>query len=320
MTALQNADPNNVALRADGVFTAAQALADGYTREEIRNLLKRGLWRRLRRGVYVSSALYDRVAPIPCELHLLHCAAVRISLARPLVLSHWSAARLHRLNSRRVETDDVFGTDPDEARTGRGYRLSGAQLPSHHITEVAGWKVTTAARTVVDLARVLPLRAGVVVADSALRLGLANPESLRGAVLDCGHFEGIGQAARTCGFADAGSESPLESESRVELQLRGVPKPELQHSFYDSAGFVGRTDMYWEDHAVVGEADGKVKYTEPYGGRAPGEVLWAEKRREDRLRALGLAVIRWSSAELNASPAGIVERFWAAANRGRVPA
>jgi len=106
----------------------------------------------------------------------------------------------------------------------------------------------------VDLARALPLRAGVVVADSALRLRLTGMEALRDTVLECRHFEGIGQAARTCEFADAGSESPLESESRVELQLRGVPKPELQHSFYDSDGFVGRTDMYWKEQRVVGQA------------------------------------------------------------------
>lgn len=46
----------------------------------------------------------------------------------------------------------------------------------------------------------------------------------------------------------------------------------------------------------MGEFDGRLKYRA--GGvrdaRAPEERVWAEKRREDRLRALGLRVVRWT--------------------------
>ena len=46
---------------------------------------------------------------------------------------------------------------------------------------------------------------------------------------------------------------------------------------------------------TIGEFDGVSKYVrdEFTGGRDPGEVVMAEKAREDRLRALGPAVARW---------------------------
>jgi hypothetical protein len=44
---------------------------------------------------------------------------------------------------------------------------------------------------------------------------------------------------------------------------------------------------------VIGEFDGKQKYTRnEYTGGNPGEVAWKEKKREDRLRALGCGVVR----------------------------
>ena len=46
------------------------------------------------------------------------------------------------------------------------------------------------------------------------------------------------------------------------------------------------------------EFDGRVKYTDPWGGRSPDRVLWDEKRREDALRALDIRVVRITDADL----------------------
>ncbi|WP_324276133.1 hypothetical protein [Blastococcus brunescens] len=35
-----------------------------------------------------------------------------------------------------------------------------------------------------------------------------------------------------------------------------------------------------------------MKYTDPRYASSPGEVLWKEKRREDRMRAVGVRVVR----------------------------
>lgn len=297
-----------------GVFTSGQALAVGYSVEEIQVLLRRGTWSKVRRGVYIEGQQLRRLADLPRELHLLQCAALPLVLRRPFVFSHWSAARLHDLHFLSRPPDEVCGIDPDEARRGKGYRICGATLPPEHVTRLQGWRLTTGARTVVDLAREVSFRAGVVIADSALRSGAATQEQLWAVALHCSHFEGIGRASRVCSFADGRAESVLESVSRVGLVALGVPGPELQVEVYDDAGFIGRTDMLWEEQGVVGEADGKVKYTQPYGD-GPNEVLWNEKRRMSRLEAAGLAVVRWTSEELRQAPQRIVERFWLAARR-----
>jgi hypothetical protein len=101
-------------------------------------------------------------------------------------------------------------------------------------------------------------------------------------------------------FACADAESPGESLSRVQMMVMGFPAPELQRVFTDQRGLVGRADFYWPQARLVGEFDGLVKYSKPEfrGGRTPSEVVIDEKRREDRLRALGLGVVRWTWEDL----------------------
>ncbi|MBW8873234.1 MAG: hypothetical protein JF618_14115 [Leifsonia sp.] len=95
--------------------------------------------------------------------------------------------------------------------------------------------------------------------------------------------------------ADPRADSPLESVSRVSMRAAGLPEPELQVPFHDGAGLIGYADFAWPAHSVVGEADGDAKYldTSLRGGRTAERVVLDEKIREDRLRALGLRVVRW---------------------------
>jgi hypothetical protein len=96
-------------------------------------------------------------------------------------------------------------------------------------------------------------------------------------------------------FADARAESPLESISRAGIHLAGLPAPELQLPFRDARGLIGYTDFAWPEAGVVGEADGDVKYLDPAfrSGRTAEQVVLDEKIREDRLRGIGLRVVRW---------------------------
>jgi hypothetical protein len=64
---------------------------------------------------------------------------------------------------------------------------------------------------------------------------------------------------------------------------------------------VAFTDFEWPDELLCGEFDGLVKYRKPeyLQGRTPAEALTDEKRREDRIRATGRRVIRWTWSELS---------------------
>jgi hypothetical protein len=102
-----------------------------------------------------------------------------------------------------------------------------AGLPDRHLTTVDGIPTTDAARTVVDLARWISYRSGVVVADSALRGGVSPPE-LAATAADCARWPGIRQARDVIAFADGLAASPLESVSRVAFNNAGLPPPRLQ--------------------------------------------------------------------------------------------
>jgi very-short-patch-repair endonuclease len=78
------------------------------------------------------------------------------------------------------------------------------------------------------------------------------------------------------------------------MHTHGLPAPELQVRFADTAGLIGRVDFFFRAERTVVEFDGMLKY----GGDGARETLIREKLREDRLRALGLQVVRITWADL----------------------
>lgn len=115
-------------------------------------------------------------------------------------------------------------------------------------------------------------------------------------------LRGIGTVRRALPRVRAGAQSPLESLSRVRLTDLGLPEPDLQVPFYDADGLVGYADMVWDEWRVIGECDGLVKYQSR-------DDLVREKAREDRLRALGYIVVRWTWEEIMRNPAAVVARI-----------
>ena len=89
-------------------------------------------------------------------------------------------------------------------------------------------------------------------------------------------------------------QSPLETIALVELHNSGFVIPQQQITFFDKHEFVACVDMFWElrNRRIVLELDGKNKYTDD-------EVLYKEKLREDRLRRLGLEVMRAGWVDVN---------------------
>ncbi|HVH20821.1 MAG TPA: hypothetical protein VNA11_00035 [Pseudonocardia sp.] len=170
---------------------------------------------------------------------------------------------------------------------------------------MAGLPVTGLARTVVDLARTVPFEEAVEVADAALRgrpdqrAPLA-PVVLAAELARAARWPGSPPARRAIAFADGRSASVGESRSRVAIAGAGLPAPVLQWAVRDRAGrLVGYTDFGWPELHTVGEFDGRVKYGRLLrSGQDAGDSVFAEKVREDRLRDLGLAVVRWTWSDL----------------------
>ena len=125
---------------------------------------------------------------------------------------------------------------------------------------VDGVPVTCVARTVVDCARTLPLEAGLVLADSALRGGQTTRDEMAEQLVRAAGRTGIGRARWVVAFADERSESPGESISRLRIHQFGLPTPWLQYEIRLPSERRAFTDFYWEESRTAGEFDGKVKY------------------------------------------------------------
>lgn len=283
----------NEPLRAASLLRIAET--SGARGDVVRRAARRGDVRRVRRGAYVGT---DRWAELDdAQRQLLEVHAAVAALRSPALVSHRSAALLWGLPVVGARGGRVHLTF-----VGNSGGVSHGAVVRHAVERpvpealVDGHRVTSVARTVVDLARTDGFLTGVAAGDAALHRGLVTLDELRAEVEAAGNGRGVRVARDVVVFVDGRSESAGESLSRVRIHELGLPAPELQHVVDDRRGFVGRVDFWWEEFAVIGEFDGRSKYGIGGDRNAAGQ-LWDEKIREDRLRATGARMARWTWAD-----------------------
>jgi hypothetical protein len=114
-------------------------------------------------------------------------------------------------------------------------------------------------------------------------------------------------------MADGRADSPGESRSRHLFFAAGLPAPELQFTVLEHGRLVGITDFAWQEHGLLGEFDGRVKYGRGLKpGQEPSDAVFAEKRREDLLREVtGFTMVRiiWSDLARPGETAARVRRM-----------
>ena len=115
-------------------------------------------------------------------------------------------------------------------------------------------------------------------------------------------------------LADGRSESPGETRTRYLCWRHGLPAPVLQFEVYDEYGqLVGISDFAWPEHRLLGEFDGRMKYGRGLvPGQDPSDVIFNEKRREDRLREITQwAMVRlvWADLGLGAYTADRIRKL-----------
>jgi predicted transcriptional regulator of viral defense system len=280
------------------VITTAKLEAAGFSDARIRRLVRQGALLRVGRGVYTPAALVGEMATDPVGEHVLRTAGA-LAVAKPgAVASHHSAATIHGLDllGRQPPATTLTHRPGSGSGTRRpGVRVHVAALPSGHVAVRSGVRVTSVARTVVDLARTSSFQAGVVVADSALRSKKVSKDELRAVVADCARWPGIRRASLVVEFSDGRSESALESISRVAFRDHGIPAPELQVPVGGDNGVVGRADFLWRRYGTIGEADGAIKY-------ADTDRAISQLRRDAALRRAGFQVVHFTWPEIVKTP------------------
>jgi predicted transcriptional regulator of viral defense system len=293
-------------------MTTAELLAKGLSEGRIRSLVRQGVLSPVGHGTYAPAALAARVNGSRVGEQALRVASVLAVGPRGAAGSHQSAAIIHGLDLLGREVPEVTVTRPPgtSPKTRAGVRVHRAALPAGHVTRRSGARVTSVARTVVDLARTSSFRSGVVVADSALRSKQTTKAELAAVLADCARWPGLALARRVVEFSDALSESALESLSRVVFREQGIPPPELQEWVGgDDEGVVGRADFLWRRFGTIGEADGALKYGDP--ARAIAQL-----QRDAKLRAAGFQVVHFTWDEIVRTPGRVAASLREAFRRG----
>lgn len=280
---------------------------------ELAALRERGELVRVRRGWYISDAHWRELWPE--SRHLLHVLAVSHDAARTQpVFSHTSAAALWGLPLYQVRPQrvHVYQEPRVHARSMPDVLRHEGRPSDEDITEVAGIRVTTLERTVLDLARTLSPEAALAQADAALR-GFAvtgqEQDEQKAAFwrADLGErarrsgSRGSRQAREIIAFSDGRAQLPGESVSRLQLHRLGFRVAELQVPVH-----VDEQTTYWIDFdlgdvGAWGEFDGTAKYLDPTlrGGRTAEQTVLAEKHREDMIRGItGRRIVRWGSSDI----------------------
>lgn len=174
----------------------------------------------------------------------------------------------------------------------------------HGIVERDGLLVTDVARTALDVALGSTFAYAVGTADWALwqwNEVRVDKDELRRELSRRAPRYGKRHAEAVIDFATSLSDSYGESVARGVMRELGFAVPELQVRFTDSQGDMV-VDYFWRREGIVGEFDGKSKYLRPLfqTDLEPGERLWVEKKREDRLRRQVAGVVRIVWADLMA--------------------
>ncbi len=271
-----------------GVFTTAQAIESGWSESMLTRAVQLGELVRLRRGAYAAPDLDGW--PESTELLRIGQRGVAAALRIPAAsISHSAAIAVHALPLLDPPALPCVTLEPSLRTRPWNLHVHRQPIPAGHFDPTFDLKLTSVARSCIDLARESGTAAGLVAADAALHRGLCTRDDLV-SVYDevCRGRAGLRDGRKLLEMLDAKAESPLESISR--LAFENLPPPRSQVAIYASDGtFIGRVDFYWDELGVVGEADGQGKYSDG--------ALWKEKQREDKLTRAGLVTVRWGWIE-----------------------
>lgn len=279
--------------RAD-VFPLSRARTAGIDQAELRTLLRDGRchrlhhgWFSVRRPVDVADRHRLRVSAL-LQQYEGRAVASGISalsvLGLPSFEPDWSVAHLMLLapaSTEHAKHDLVVGRalrHPEAARL-----APTDELTVHPAVAIA-------------MAGLADPCSFLVPADAALSRRLVTVDDLQLAVTVIGRRPGLGRARMALAHVDARHESPGETVTAYALRLLGhrtVPQfvvPDTERWTPGGRGY--RADLGIVGTRVLVEFDGRVKYTSQ-------QDLWDEKRREDRIRALGWEVVRLTWADLH---------------------
>ncbi|WP_164905366.1 hypothetical protein [Gordonia alkanivorans] len=279
-----------------GLILRRETVGTHITDEQLQRRVEGKALYRLWPGAMADFATVDDLDAV--EKHRLTVIAAANAGRPGRLFSHVSAAAMHRLPMLWPDLSQVHVTSPKVGKRTKSIVKHQAAVEPQDVGVVDGATVTSIERTACDVARLGTSRQALVVLDAALRRD-ADVERMHRILDSCRGFKGVEMLRRMLPQANALSESVGESLSRaVMLESPDLPVPRQQVELFDDRGtLIARVDFLLADR-VVGEFDGMVKYNGTIGDKPAWKTVVDEKIREDRLRAEGYTVIRWTWQDL----------------------
>lgn len=200
-------------------------------------------------------------------------------------LSHQSAALLWGLPLTRTNQSKVEAIMRGKSLATEKRIIRRRAVDDSDFVIIDGIRVTTVARTLLDVALDHPMDVSVPMIDHALRSGLIDAGAVIGLADGIRGRRGAKQARWALALADPARESPAESICAVRFHEHGIEGFEPQISFrIDADGTIARVDFFHRAAQVVVEVNGEIKYSDGDPGAARARQ---ERQREFGLRNLG---------------------------------
>lgn len=266
-----------------GIIGREQANTAGVSTRVIQRLVSERVWTRVRPKVF---AVW--IPSTKSDLWRHRLKAGELWLGAQSAISHRASSMLWEL--------DGVGSAPLEHITTRNLRspVQGlvihrvTDLPLRHVKMVAGFRVTSVPRTLIDLASMVPARTLELALESSLRLRLTTSHELRQELMGTSPNQpGKGVLRELLGaHPGAPTESAFETMGWQFFRDEGLPLPERQFRACDERGrVVARIDFAYPDAKLAIEFDGLAGHSSPAD-------LRRDRHRQNALVRMGWTVYR----------------------------
>ncbi|HEX2046840.1 MAG TPA: DUF559 domain-containing protein, partial [Acidimicrobiales bacterium] len=234
-------------------------------------------------------------------------SALTLAVGRGTAASHRSAAALLGIRGFAPGVVEVTTSRPRYRRTPAGRVHRSRLLPGDHLTVVQGIVTTRVARTLVDLAGVLPAGRIERAVDGCLSDGIVTVDALRHVTdqLAARGRTGIalmrGLLAERSGSGYVAATSELEARFLRIVRRAGLPEPVRQLNVGGRA-WIGRVDFAYPGACVLIELDGRRYHSAKLD-------LESDRLRDNRLVAAGWRVMRVTWDQVHRHPDEVVSLY-----------
>ncbi|WP_135452791.1 hypothetical protein [Mycobacterium sp. DL99] len=227
-------------------FVGSEALASGaLTRHQLRTRFMA-----VHRDIYVANGTQPTA--------LMRAKACWLRCRGNGVLAGFSASAFH--GARWIDAGlPAYVINNNNRRPARGIVTWADAIADDEICRVGDIRLTTPARTALDLACKFPEDTAVAAIDALARSARLKVSDIELAAERHSGRKGIKRARAAIALVDPGAESPQETWLRLLVVRAGYPPPQTQYPVCNEYGVVvGEVDLAWPELKIALEYEGRL--------------------------------------------------------------